>query len=112
MKIVIVVAGSSGHLSGVTRHAVSLARCLLTRAGVTAIHVVAADCQWAALDAALPHNDARLHLHEICIEGGAISRNLWYYNQLPAIVRRLKADVVHFAYPARSIDARSNVPWS
>ena len=70
------------------------------RAGVTAIHVVAADCQWASLDAALPHNDARLHLHEICIEGGAISRNLWYYNQLPAIVRRLKADVVHFAYPA------------
>ena len=54
MKIVIVVAGSSGHLSGVTRHAVSLARCLLTRAGMTAIHVIAADCQWAALDAALP----------------------------------------------------------
>ena len=27
-------------------------------------------------------------------------RNLWYYNQLPAIVRRLKETVVHFAYPA------------
>ncbi len=30
----------------------------------------------------------------------AISRNLWYYNHLPAIARRLKADIVHFAYPA------------
>jgi glycosyltransferase involved in cell wall biosynthesis len=100
MKIVIVVAGSSGHLSGVTRHAANLARCLLSRSGVTAIHVVAAECQWDALDSALPHNDARLHLHEISMGGNAISRNLWYYNHLPAIVRRLKADIVHFAYPA------------
>jgi glycosyltransferase involved in cell wall biosynthesis len=29
-----------------------------------------------------------------------ISRNLWYYNHLPAIAHRLKADIVHFAYPA------------
>ena len=100
MKIVIVVAGSSGHLSGVTRHAANLARCLLSRGGVTAIHVVAAECQWDALDSALPHNDARLHLHEISMGSNAISRNLWYYNHLPAIARRLKADIVHFAYPA------------
>jgi glycosyltransferase involved in cell wall biosynthesis len=100
MKIVIVVAGSSGHLSGVTRHAANLARCLLSRSGVTAIHVVAAECQWDALDSALPHNDARLHLHEISMGNDAISRNLWYYHHLPAIVRRLKADIVHFAYPA------------
>jgi glycosyltransferase involved in cell wall biosynthesis len=100
MKIVIVVAGSSGHLSGVSRHAANLARCLLTRAGVTAVHVIAAECQWSSLDAALPHNDARLHLHEVAITGGAIRRNLWYYNQLPAIIRRLGADLVHFAYPA------------
>jgi glycosyltransferase involved in cell wall biosynthesis len=100
MKIVIVVAGAAGHLSGVTRHAANLARCLLSRTGVTAIHVIAAECQWDALDSALPHNDARLHLHEISMGNNAISRNLWYYNHLPAIVRRLKADIVHFAYPA------------
>jgi len=100
MKIVIVVAGSSGHLSGVSRHAANLARCLLTRAGVTAVHVIAAQCQWDSLDAALPRNDARLHLHEVTIAGGPLSRNLWYYNQLPAIVSRLGADIVHFAYPA------------
>jgi glycosyltransferase involved in cell wall biosynthesis len=100
MKIVIVVAGAAGHLSGVTRHAANLARCLLSRSGVTAIHVIAAECQWDALDSALPHNDARLHLHEISMGNNAISRNLWYYNHLPAIARRLKADIVHFAYPA------------
>ena len=100
MKIVIAVAGSSGHLSGVSRHAANLARCLLTRAGVTAVHVVAAECQGDSLDAALPHNDARLHLHEMSIGHDPISRNLWYYNQLPAIAHRLKADIVHFAYPA------------
>jgi glycosyltransferase involved in cell wall biosynthesis len=100
MKIVIVVAGSSGHLSGVSRHAANLARCLLTRAGVTAVHVIAAECQWKSLDAALPRNDTRLHLHEVAIANDPISRNLWYYNRLPTIVRRLGADLVHFAYPA------------
>jgi len=100
MNIVIVVAGLYGHLSGITRHAANLARCLLTRAGVTSVHVIAADRQWGALDAALPHNDARLHLHETSIGEDPFSVNLWYYNQLPAMVRRLKADIVHFAYPA------------
>ena len=100
MKIVIVVAGSSGHLSGVSRHAANLARCLLTRAGVTAVHVIAAECQWKSLDAALPRNDSRLHLHEVAITNDPISRNLWYYNRLPTIVRRIGADLVHFAYPA------------
>jgi glycosyltransferase involved in cell wall biosynthesis len=100
MNIVIVVAGLYGHLSGITRHAANLARCLLTRTGVSSVHVIGADRQWSALDAALPHNDERLHLHEASIGDDPISVNLWYYNQLPAIVRRLKADIVHFAYPA------------
>jgi glycosyltransferase involved in cell wall biosynthesis len=100
MNIVIVVAGLYGHLSGITRHAANLARCLLTRTGVSSVHVIAADRQWSALDSALPDNDPRLHLHETSIGDDPFSVNLWYYNQLPAIVRRLKADIVHFAYPA------------
>ena len=100
MNIVIVVAGLYGHLSGITRHAANLARCLLTRTGVSSVHVIAADRQWSALDSALPHNDPRLHLHETSIGDDPFSVNLWYYNQLPAIVRRLKADIFHFAYPA------------
>ena len=100
MKIVIAVAGSSSHLSGVSRHAANLARCLLTRAGVTAIHVVAADSQWDSMDSALPHHDNRLTLHRAEIGRNAINRNLWYYYRLPEIARRLKADILHFAYPA------------
>ena len=50
MNIVIVVAGLYGHLSGITRHAANLARCLLTRTGVSSVHVIAADRQWSALD--------------------------------------------------------------
>jgi glycosyltransferase involved in cell wall biosynthesis len=100
MNIVIAIAGSSGHLSGVTRHAANLARCLLTRSGVTAIHVIAAEGQRELLDGALPHNDGRLQLHEISVGRDAIRRNLWYYYELPGVVRRLGADIVHFAYPA------------
>jgi glycosyltransferase involved in cell wall biosynthesis len=100
MNIVIAVAGSSTHLSGVSRHAANLARCLLTRAGVTAIHVVAGASQCDLMDSALPRQDARLTLHKAEMGGDAISRNLWYYYRLPDIARRLKADILHFSYPA------------
>jgi glycosyltransferase involved in cell wall biosynthesis len=100
MNIVIAVAGSSTHLSGVSRHAANLARCLLTREGVTEIHVVAGTSQLDLMHSALPSQEPRITLHTAEMGGDAISRNLWYYYRLPDIARRLKADILHFSYPA------------
>lgn len=99
MRIVIVVVSSAEHLSGVPRHAANMARSLLTRPEITAIHLIAAQWQCAALRDALPFDDPRLSLHPVSIGRSAISRNLWYYNQLPALAAQLRADVVHLAYP-------------
>lgn len=99
MRIVIVVVSSTEHLSGVPRHAANMARSLLTRPEITAIHLIAAQWQCAALRDALPFDDPRLSLHPVSIGRSAISRNLWYYNQLPALAAQLRADVVHLAYP-------------
>jgi glycosyltransferase involved in cell wall biosynthesis len=99
MKIVIAALGSSKHLSGVSRHAANIARCLLTRPEVSEVHMIAARRQCRSLLDALPPNHPRLRLHCISLGGSALRRNLWYYFQLPPLAAQLDADVVHLAYP-------------
>jgi glycosyltransferase involved in cell wall biosynthesis len=99
MRIVIAVVSSAEHLSGIPRHAVNMARSLLTRPEITSIHLIVAQWQTAALLDALPLDDARLTLHTVSIGANSISRNLWYYRDLPALAAQLRADVVHLAYP-------------
>jgi glycosyltransferase involved in cell wall biosynthesis len=99
MRIVIAVVSSAEHLSGVPRHAANMARSLLTRPEITAVHLIAAQWQCAALRDALPFDDPRLSLHTVSIGRSSISRNLWYYNELPALAAELRADVVHLTYP-------------
>jgi glycosyltransferase involved in cell wall biosynthesis len=100
MKIVIAAVASSEHLSGVTRHASNMARCLLMRADVSAVHLLVAPWQYGSVSAAAPQNEAKLHIEQVSVGAGTIHRNLWYYNQLPVVAERLDADIVHLAYPS------------
>ena len=99
MRIVIAVVTSSEHLSGVSRHAANMARCLLMRSDVSAVHLIGAQWQYDSLRGAVPHTDARLRLHLVSIGKSVLSRNLWYYTQLPVLAEQLEADIVHLAYP-------------
>lgn len=99
MKVVIALTSSSGQLSGVQRHAINLARCLLTRERIIAVHLIAAPWQQDFVRDAAPRNDTRLHLHTALVRNNSLSRNLWYYTELPRIAARLDADIVHLAYP-------------
>ncbi len=103
MKVLIALASSSGQLSGVQRHAINLARCLLTRDEVTQVHLVVAPWQLEFVlglvsDIALGP-EPRLQLHAAPIANSALSRNFWFYAQLPKLAAQLEADVVHLAYP-------------
>ena len=103
MKVLIALASSSGQLSGVQRHAINLARCLLTRDEVTQVHLVVAPWQLEFVlglvsDIALG-SEPRLQLHAAPIANSGLSRNLWFYAQLPKLAAQLEADVVHLAYP-------------
>lgn len=99
LTVVIAAVAATAELSGVTRHAANLARCLLTRDDIAHVHLLIAPWQLAALEALLP-DTARLHLQVASVGRGALARNLWYYRQLPALVEDLHADVLHLAYPA------------
>ncbi|WP_213805481.1 glycosyltransferase family 1 protein [Granulicella sp. dw_53] len=100
LRVVVAIVSSSEFLSGVSRHAVNMVRCLLTRTEVIEIHLIAAEWQYQSLRNALPQPDRRLHLHIVSLGRSALSRNLWYYQKLPILAEQLKADVVHLAYPS------------
>ncbi len=100
MKILLAVVAASEHLSGVSRHAANMARCLLTRADVSSVDLVVAAWQYDALCGALPQDDPRLHIHQVNLGSSNIARNLWYYNHLPKLAAQLNADIVHLAYPS------------
>jgi glycosyltransferase involved in cell wall biosynthesis len=99
VKVVIALTSSSGQLSGVQRHAINLARCLLTRKQITAVHLIAAPWQQDFVHDTAPRGDARLHLHTASVRNTSLSRNAWYYAALPRMAARLQADVVHLGYP-------------
>ncbi len=99
MKALIALASSSGQLSGVPRHAINLAHSLLTRSEITEVHLVAAPWQQGFVQDASPRGDARLHFHAAAIGNRALSRNIWFYAQLPRLAAELGADIVHLAYP-------------
>ncbi len=99
MRVVIVVVSSAEHISGVPRHAANMALCLLDRKEITSVYLVAAQWQCAALLDALPCEDPRLNIHAVSPGRSTLMRNIWYYSELPKIAARLRADIVHLAYP-------------
>ncbi|HZC42965.1 MAG TPA: glycosyltransferase family 1 protein [Acidobacteriaceae bacterium] len=100
MNIVIAAISSATQLSGVTRHAANLVRCLLTRSEISDVHLIGAPWQHQLLRDAVSRDDSRLHIHSVPLGPGTVARNLWYYKDLPAIAAQLEADVVHLSYPS------------
>jgi glycosyltransferase involved in cell wall biosynthesis len=99
MNVVIAVVSSSNEISGVSRHALNLARCLLMRSEISTVHIVVAKWQYQSFSVAIQQDNTRLHIHKVNIGTSTISRNLWYYFQLPTLAAELQADTVHLAYP-------------
>jgi glycosyltransferase involved in cell wall biosynthesis len=99
MKIVLAAVSAAAHLSGVTRHAANVARCLLTRSDVSAVHLLAAPWQYSSLQEAVARDDARLRIHSVHMGTNMLARNLWHYSDLPSVAAQLEADVVHLSYP-------------
>jgi glycosyltransferase involved in cell wall biosynthesis len=99
MNIVIAAVAASPHISGVSRHAANLARCLLANADVSDVHLVVAEWQVDSIKSVLPTDDVRLQLQTVSVGRSALSRNLWFYRKLPVLAARLEADIVHLAYP-------------
>lgn len=100
MRIVVAAVSSNLCMSGVSRHAANLARCLLTRSEISALHILVAEWEHKYVIEAIHRTDPRLHIHAVPMRRWNLSRNVWYYHTLPAIAQQLRADIVHLAYPS------------
>lgn len=99
MRILLTAASFSSAMSGVQRHAFNIVRCLLKHPDVSAVDLVVAPWQRNLLQSAGVACDARVSVHTAEMERSSLSRNLWYYRQLPRIAASLCADLVHLSYP-------------
>jgi glycosyltransferase involved in cell wall biosynthesis len=106
VKILIAAASFSSHVSGVQRHAFNVVRCLLRQPEISTVHLVVAPWQRELVQAAGLNPAPRLVTHIAEMESSSLSRNLWYYRQLPALAASLQTDVVHLSFPM-PIDAGS-----
>jgi glycosyltransferase involved in cell wall biosynthesis len=100
MRVVIAAVSSNTHMSGVSRHAANIVRCLLTRSEVSSVHLLVAPWEHEHVCEAVARKDSRLRIHSVSVRPGTLARNLWYYFSLPAIAAQLDADIVHLAYPS------------
>jgi glycosyltransferase involved in cell wall biosynthesis len=110
MKILLAAASFASNISGIQRHALSLARCLLLRPEVSALHLVVSPWQSDFAQIAGLSSDARLSTHIADISHNAISRNLWYYRRLPELAAQLQSDIVHLSFPVPCNGAAFNCP--
>lgn len=99
MKILVAAASFSSRISGLQRHAFNVVRCLLQLQEISAVHLVVAPWQRALVEEAGFDPGSRLTVHIAEMEQSSLSRNLWYYRELPALAARVRADVVHLTYP-------------
>lgn len=100
MRLVLVAVSANSQLSGVTRHAANVARCLLQHSNIEAIHLIAAPWESQLLRDAIAVEDSRLQIHAVHLDRSNLARNVWYYFDLPAVAAQLNADIVHLSYPA------------
>lgn len=99
MKVLIASVCFASNISGVDRHALNLARCLLLREEIAELHFVVAPWQSNLIQHVHLLSDVRLKTHIAGMNRGSLGRNLWYYHRLPQLGAQLKADLVHLSYP-------------
>jgi glycosyltransferase involved in cell wall biosynthesis len=99
MKVLVAAASFSSQISGIQRHAFNVVRCLLQLQEISAVHLVVAPWQRAMVDDGSLDPDPRLTVHIGEMEPSSLSRNVWYYRELPILAARLRADVVHLTFP-------------
>lgn len=104
MKLLVVAASFAPNISGLQRHALNLAKCLMLQPEVTELHFVIAPWQQSFMQAV--DADSRLTIHVAKLERDALSRNAWYHHELPKLATSLLADLVHLTFPT-PINARA-----
>ena len=95
--------------TGVCRHAVNLALCLVNTE-VTKISLVIGAWQVDYFKAAFALESDKIELVVVNIKNSSLVRNLWFLKGLPKLANQLDADVVHLSFPFPFIKSKFKAP--
>jgi glycosyltransferase involved in cell wall biosynthesis len=110
VRILIAAASYASNISGLQRHALNVASCLLPESEIAAIHLVIAPWQRSFMRDQRFGQDPRLLVHVAEMERGSLGRNFWYYRKLPALAAQLQPDLVHLSFPVPVDSAAFSCP--
>jgi glycosyltransferase involved in cell wall biosynthesis len=110
VNILIAAASFASNMSGLQRHALNVARCLLPEPEISTLHFVIAPWQRSFVEAAGFLQNPRIAIHVAEMNRSSLSRNIWYYRKLPRLAAQLAADLVHLSYPMPVNAAAFNCP--
>jgi glycosyltransferase involved in cell wall biosynthesis len=99
MRVLIAAISAGSELSGVQRHAFSLAACLLNVPAISRVYMVIAPWQVKMASCHAPAEPERMRIHVEPLRNTAVARNVWFYERLPSLARSLNVDLVHASYP-------------
>jgi len=99
MKVLVAAVAFSAKISGIQRHALNLVHCLLQHKEISTVQLVVAPWQNEMLQAEWLAPSKRLTIHIAEMKSFSVSRNIWYYRELPVLAARLQPDAVHLTYP-------------
>jgi len=96
----ILICGLSRFLqpTGICRHIVNLANCLVGEQKVASVTLVIGEWQEEYHRQYLPLNP-RVELVIAGARNNSYSRNAWFAFELPALAAKMRADIVHLAFP-------------
>jgi hypothetical protein len=100
MRIVISAVSAQSRIGELVSPIATVAGQLLEHPAVSAIYLIVERSHAALFDEAVESRDPRLEMMTVAIGSSMLHSYLWHYRELPGIAARLRADLVHFAYPA------------
>jgi glycosyltransferase involved in cell wall biosynthesis len=99
MNLLITAISSATGPSGICRHAYNLVRCAASRGEVMHITLVIGKWQELYFRNSFNLGSTRASVVSVDISNDAYARNMWYLRELPKLVDKVAADIVHLSFP-------------
>jgi len=99
MHVLIPVLHRPTEPTGVCRHAVNLAQCLVKTIHIDHVTLLIGEWQKMYFEKSFDLNSPKIKTIAIDIPNTSSSRNLWFLFGLPKVAQQLHPDIIHLAFP-------------
>ncbi len=85
--------------TGVCRHAVNLAQCLVSNDSISQVTLLIGRWQQVYFDSSFNLDLPKVKLVAVDIKNTSLSRNRWFMFGLPKLARKFQPDLIHMSFP-------------